>query len=102
MKLQGIGATAVSIRPCSLCGHRVPGKLASAYWAWFVGDGDRVAWKQRLCLPCLTSTFAETLRNAKSGLTGDITCPVCGGQSEADMDAVFCVLYLPKTDPQEF
>lgn len=92
----------MSIRPCSLCSKRVQGKLATAYWAWFVGENERIAWKQRLCLPCLSTTFAAILRNAKSALTEDITCPACGGQSEVDMDPVFCVLYLPKTDPQEF
>ena len=92
----------MSIRPCSLCAKRVPGKLSSVYWAWFVGDNERIAWKQRLCLPCLGSTFAETLRNAKSASMEDITCPACGGASEADMDPVFCVLYLPKSDPAEY
>jgi len=97
-----IGAHRLSIRPCSLCQHRVPGKLSTAYWAWFVGDNERIAWKQRLCLPCLGTTFAEILRNAKSASMESITCPACGGQSEADMDPVFCVLYLPKRDPEEF
>lgn len=92
----------MSIRPCHLCQKRVPGRLSSAYWAWFLADGERVAWRQRLCMPCLTSHFLAILRNASSDSTASLTCPACGGSSESDSDPVFLVLYLPKTDPREF
>jgi hypothetical protein len=92
----------MSIRPCHLCRQRVPGKLSSAYWAWFLADGERVAWRQRLCMPCLTNHFLPILRNASSTSMDVSTCPACGGSSESDSDPVFLVLYLPKTDPKEF
>lgn len=92
----------MSIRPCHLCKRRADGKLASAYWAWFLADGERVAWRQRLCMPCLTSTFLTVLQTSKSASMEEPTCPVCGGSSEHDSDPVFLVLYLPKQDPREF
>lgn len=92
----------MSIRPCSLCKQRVRGKLAAAYWAWFLADGERSAWKQRLCNECLSGTFAPILRNASSTSMDVATCPACGGSSENDADPVFLILYLPKQDPREF
>lgn len=32
----------------------------------------------------------------------ELTCPGCGGTSGTDLDPVFLVLYLPKSDPREF
>jgi hypothetical protein len=92
----------MSIRPCSLCKQRVPGKLATSYNAWFLADGKRICYRQRLCLPCLTTTFGTILRNSNSTSTDTATCPACGGSSETDSDPVFITLYLPKQDPREY
>lgn len=92
----------MSIRPCSMCRRRVPGKLCSAYWAWFTADGERVAWKQKLCQACLLSHFQVILRSASSASMDGLMCPGCGGTSETDLDPVFLILYLPKSDPREF
>ena len=88
--------------PCSMCNQRVVGKLSSAYWAWFTADEERIAWKQKLCLGCLSNHFLPTLRNVNSDLTGPSICPACGGTSADDADPVYLVLYLPKADPREF
>lgn len=92
----------MSIRPCSICKRRVPGKLATAYNAWFLADGKRICYRQRLCLPCLQNSLAPILRNSNSTLTEEPTCPACGGTSTEDSDPVFITLYLPKQEPQEF
>lgn len=92
----------MSPRPCDLCGQRFPGKPASLYWAWYVNGEDRVAWRQRLCQPCLSRHFAQIFRSSNSTSTDGLTCPACGGSSENDLDAVFCVLYLPKQTEREY
>lgn len=92
----------MSIRPCSICKRRVPGKLATSYNAWFLANGQRICYRQRLCLPCLSTSLGPTLRNSSSDSTDTATCPACGGSSETDSDPVFITLYLPKQDPREF
>jgi len=92
----------MSPRPCDLCQQRVPGKLAALYWAWFVNGEDRVAWKQRTCLPCFKATWQPLLQSASSASTESLTCPVCGGESTDDGDAVFLTLYLPKQVEREY
>lgn len=92
----------MSVRKCSLCKHRVPGKLATSYNAWFNGEGKRVCYRQRLCLPCLSQSLVPILRNTSEDLTESSTCPGCGGSSEDDVDPVFLTLYLPKQEPKEF
>jgi hypothetical protein len=86
----------MSRRKCDLHGERISGKLASCYWAWFLADGKRVAWRQLLCSPCLSEHFAAILRNTSSASMDVNTCPGCGGSSESDLDLVYLSLYLPK------
>lgn len=92
----------MSIRPCHGCKQRVRGKLSSLYWAWFLADDQRVAWKQNLCLGCLSDQVLPILRNINSDLTENATCPACGGSSADDADPVFLILYLPKQIEREF
>ena len=93
----------MSIRPCSICKRRVPGKLATSYNAWFLANGQRIAYRQRLCLPCLSTSYRALFQaSATSTLTETPTCPGCGGESEKDSDPVFITLYLPKQEPREF
>lgn len=92
----------MSIRPCSLCNKRAKGKLASAYWSWFTAANERIAWRQLLCSPCLTSTFGPILRKSSTDSTGEATCPGCGGSLADDVDPVFLSLYLPKQEALEY
>lgn len=92
----------MSLRPCSVCNERVPGKLATAYCAWFLTDGERTAWKQKLCSGCLVEQYKPLLQNGSSTSPGSLTCPGCGGSSETDLDPVYLTLYLPKSEPKEF
>lgn len=94
----------MSVYPCSMCRGRKPGKLASAYWAWFNADGARSAWKLRYCLDCaseslsiLLATFQET-----AGETGVFACISCGASAETDSDPIYCTLYLPGKEPTEY
>jgi hypothetical protein len=89
----------VALYPCSMCGQRRPGKLASAYWAWFRADGERTAWKQRVCAPCLIERIAPLVR--KYAETNGENCPACGTTSTDDLDQVYLTLYVPSHEPVE-
>ena len=88
--------------PCSRCGQRVLGRVASLYWAWFNADGARTAWKQRLCVACVKSTLRELLSHAQDSTPDVCSCPACGSESTPDLDPIYLNLYLPRTDGQEF
>jgi hypothetical protein len=92
----------MSIRPCHLCGQRVRGKLASLYWAWYLADNTRVAWRQSLCLGCLQEAFATVLKAAKDADEDSHSCPNCGANVTDDLDPLFAVLYLPQSEQREF
>jgi hypothetical protein len=93
----------MSIYPCSACGKRHPGKLATAYNAWFLEDGQRVAYRQRLCVGCLKDELGEVIRNQVELADTAETCPACGGSNEnGDLDPTFVTVYLPGRDPAEF
>ena len=94
----------MSVFPCSVCRQRKPGKLASAYWAWFNADGDRTAWKQRLCPGCAQEslgTLFQTLR-ASDGTSDVFACVSCGTDASQDSDPCYLTLYLPGKEPMEY
>ena len=92
----------MSAYPCSGCGQKSRGRLASLYSAWFLADGSRTAWKQRLCAPCVKSRLGELLASAQqeSGLV--TACPACGSDASTSLDPIYLTLYLPKQEPREF
>lgn len=93
----------MSIYPCSRCKKRLPGKLATAYNAWFEGDNTRIAFKQRLCVGCLGEELGEIIRNAVELADDSETCPACGsGNGDGDMDPTFVTVYIPGREPAEF
>jgi len=93
----------VSVFPCSICGGRKPGKLASAYWAWFNADGARSAWKLRYCLGCAQEHLPLLSTAFQAGeLSQDVyACVSCGASAETDSDPIYCTLYLPGREPVE-
>ncbi len=92
----------MSAYPCSSHGAKIKGKLATVYSAWFDSEGERQAWKQRLCAPCLT-TLADSFKAALSTNASDLTvCPMCGQDSSTVLDPIYLNVYLPKRDPEEF
>jgi hypothetical protein len=92
----------MSVYPCAGCGQRVPGRLASIYSAWFLADGSRTAWKQRLCAPCVRSSLRNMLASAADSTSAVTACPACGSESASDLDPIYLTVYLPKRDPREF
>lgn len=94
----------MSVYPCSVCKGRRPGKLASAYWAWFNADGARSAWKLRYCQVCAPESL-RILSEAWSrteGTSDVFACIACGSSAETDSDPIYCTLYLPGKEPTEF
>lgn len=93
----------VSVYPCSVCKARRPGKLASAYWAWFRADGVRTAYKVRYCQQCAYQYLVDIL--AKTRQLGDLedvfACVSCGISAEGDSDPIYLTLYLPGKEPEE-
>lgn len=89
----------MSLFPCSGCGLRTPGKLASVTWAWSLANGSRIAWRQRLCQPCFlerAATIPMPLYDA------ELTCPMCGEGTKDDMDPVYCTAFVPSVGRFDF
>ncbi len=92
----------MSALPCAMHGHRIDGKLATAYWAWFRADGERTAWKQRICAPCVREVLGALLAAAAAENSDVTACPACGKDSSQDLDPIYLNLYLPKQEGREF
>jgi hypothetical protein len=95
----------MSVYPCSICKQRKPGKLASAYWAWFNADGGRSAWKVRYCPACAGEHLLLLLKNLHEMGTDSMdvfACVSCGANASTDSDPIYLTLYLPGKEPQEY
>ena len=94
----------MSVYPCSVCRQRKPGKLASAYWAWFVADGSRSAWKLRYCPGCALENLSAVLNRLREmGETSEVfACVSCGADAATDSDPIYLTLYLPGKEPTEY
>lgn len=92
----------MSFYPCSNCGQRANGKLASVYSNWFEPNGDRAAWRSRYCVGCLTTLMAS-LKAGQSDESSNLTvCPKCGSDSSQNLDGIFLTIYLPKQPEREY
>lgn len=78
--------------PCSGCEQREPGKLMQVTWAWYRADGERVAWRQRLCETCAAASVFELHATTLGNPT---LCPVCHSSWKDDMDPVYATFYPP-------
>lgn len=94
----------MSVYPCSVCRSRRPGKLASAYWAWFNADGARSAWKLRYCHVCAPEALSIVLAASRSSaeMPDVFACVSCGASAETDSDPMYLTLYLPGKEPMEY
>jgi hypothetical protein len=94
----------MSVFPCSVCKARKPGKLANAYWAWFLTDGSRSAWRARYCLGCAQDALLKLLSTQREmdGTSGVFDCVSCGSSAETDSDPMYLTLYLPGREPTEY
>jgi hypothetical protein len=93
----------MSVFPCSVCRARKPGKLATTYWAWFLADGARSAWKLRYCLDCAAEALSLPLSGSRqSEETLEVfACVSCGADAKEDSDPIYCTCYLPGKEPME-
>lgn len=93
----------VSVLPCSSCRQRKPGKLASAYWAWFLADGSRSAWKVRYCPECAAASLSTLFAKLREmdGTSDVFACVSCGASASKDSDPCYLTLYLPGKEPTE-
>jgi len=94
----------MSVYPCSVCRLRRPGKLASAYWAWFLADGARSAWKLRYCPACAPEALSIVLQASRLSEDNSsvFACVSCGADSSEDSDPMYLTLYLPGKEPMEY
>lgn len=86
----------MSLYPCSMCEQRTPGKLCQATWAWWRADNTRVAYRQRLCVTCFAQHISPLEVQSREFT---LLCPVCGTNSEGDMDPVYLTVYVPTVGP---
>lgn len=90
--------------PCSLCHGRVLGKIAVGYWAWFLVDGSRSAWKVRYCVECAQKNLSWLFKTSPAALTNTslFACISCGASCEEDSDPCWLTLYVPGQEPREW
>lgn len=92
----------MSFYPCSECGQRANGKLATVYANWF-GEGDvRVAWRKRYCVGCLTPLLASLKGGASADSSHLTVCPVCGEDASQNLSGIFLTIYPPKQPEREY
>ena len=94
----------MSVFPCSVCRQRKPGKLATAYWAWFLADGERSAWKVRYCPGCALDALSTLFKKLREmdGTLPVFACVLCGQDASTSSDPIYLTLYLPGKEPTEY
>lgn len=92
----------VSVYPCSNCGQRAPGRMAALYAAWFVSEGERVCYRERLCAACVTIVRDSLLVSVSDSSPNVSVCPLCGEDSSTNMSPLYLTIYLPKQEAREF
>jgi len=75
-----------------MCGEAVRERLTWAVWAWNRADGQRVAYKQKLCMACVAEAIAPIYVACEKS---ELTCPACGIDTADDFDAVYCT-FIPR------
>lgn len=89
----------MSLIPCDYCHKRVAEKLAQITTAWYRADGERTAYRQRLCTAC----FCANILPLDKPMDFDaLTCPACGISTDHDMDPVYCTAYVPGSGRMQF
>lgn len=89
----------MSLIPCDFCRKRVPEKLCQVTWAWYDANGDRVAYRQRLCTQCFCTNLLpmDVPTDFES-----LTCPACHISTSEDMDPCYATAYIPGQGKQSF
>lgn len=92
----------MSLAPCQSCGQRAVGKLAAIYAWWFGDEDQRIAWRKRYCVGCLTTLLAS-LKSGASPDSPDLTvCPRCGCDSSKELSGIWMTVYPPKQPEREY
>lgn len=84
---------------CQGCGQRSDAKYVSAYLAWFNQEGDRVAYKSRLCMNCFNEHLLPYAFVQEP--SDELRCPSCGIGTETDYQAVYGKVYIPGYEPED-
>lgn len=80
------------VKTCSQCGETQKESLCWTVAAWQTGDGQRVAYKQKLCLTCQAGKLAPLqVHSDNEGML----CPACRKDTAQDYDAVY-LTWIPK------
>lgn len=79
--------------PCSHCRLRPEEKLSQVTWAWNPRPGERLAYRQRLCVSCFCTDVLALDKPFEPD--GRVTCPACGIDTEDDMEPVYATAYVP-------
>jgi hypothetical protein len=85
----------VSLKLCSVCQERIPGKPGTVYWAWVRADNTRVCWKQSLDIGCFAMNVLPLQVAAEDPR---LACPLCHSDTTHDMDAIFMTVCVPGRD----
>lgn len=93
---------AVSIYPCSACGHRAKGKLAASYNAWFRADGVRVCYRQRLDEDCFSERILPLIAGLSEAAEDLCSCVICHADASDDLDPTYLTVYLPGAEVREY
>lgn len=89
----------MSLIPCDYCHKRVAEKLAQVTTAWYRVDGERTAYRQRLCTACYCM---NVLPLDKEIDFDNLKCPACGISTEHDMDPTYVTAYVPGAGKSQF
>jgi hypothetical protein len=92
----------MSFNPCSVCGQRQNGKIATVYSNWIEEGGSRRAFKQWYCALCLTelAVYLKELASDGSSLTTD--CMKCAGPLSEGFRLIWLKVYPPHSVAREF
>jgi hypothetical protein len=82
----------VILKYCSQCGESQKEPLTWTVWAWNRADGVRVAYKQKLCLTCVSTVVAPLYVASENPL---MVCPRCGIDTKEDCDPIYCA-FIPR------
>ena len=92
----------MSLLPCSSCGQRPPGKIATLFARWHNDQGEFVGWKLRQCAPCLTTLVGSLLAHRSDESSNQTVCPTCGLESSATLKGIYLFVFAPKQPAREF
>lgn len=82
-----------NLQPCSACRKRPVEKLSQVTWAWNPEPTKRLAYRQKLCQACFIERVLVYDKEVPQ--EGALSCAVCGGDVERDMEPVYVTAFVP-------